>query len=346
MKKIIIVAITLIVLFMAFVLSTKGNDIARAMFVSKYSEQSDYVKKEVDRINSKSFSKDEIKAANNFNDFGQLYDIQEGLKSDFAYYDTDVAYQEIFIKNKKQTTMSYDLLNGGNMVVLDKMNVNTPIPAYQEFRQGTRWFYVKLLKRIRDGDLEYVKKEFININENKIRQLLGANTFIKSLVFLDLIKEDLKFAKYVSSKYDLKLTLRKLTREEYSLSRSIDSEMELYFSLRYQNPEVFISQEDENYYYEHAYFYINKLKEYFAEEIEIDNYKKITYNHDFGYIEEYGSPIINILANVLEPMLSYYKKDFTKYNYDVTIFNTEGYNPEGFDSLGFDKDGFNKKELK
>lgn len=320
----------LLVLFLNF------NKISRHLFESKYSENSVYITKEINNISTIKYSEKDISKYKIFEMFNSTYNVDlkpmpvDELNSImFDRVDSDYAYN-YYMKNPEnilKINIAFSLINDSAIVFTDKKMIHEKEASYSLLIESLNLEYVNFLKSFRSKDAKLINKsisDFNTFHNNKINQLTNSNTFSYSLTMLELINNDLKFAKYVFSKYKIKLDILMLSKENYSLEKVIDSEMALYFNLH----DNFTNNEyDLRYLKESSYSYIKSLKSYFSKDIDVgfdinvEKNLKFEYNEESGFIEKYGSPVSYLLLQVPKAKVWTYRQRFVDYNKDAFFYN-------------------------
>ncbi len=331
LKKIIIAIVILFITFTGYVLSLKGNIVARHLFENKYSETSDGVAKEIARIENKIYTQEEIDIHNQFIKTGENFQdddltpktkINDNFVIDFDSMDNDQFY-ELF-KNNIKKEKAKDFIDGDVIKYVEPRNVHAHFLYYQWFNDGIDLIYADFLKQIRNGKEVYT--EFSALHENKIRHMAGSNEFIHALNFLSLLEKDLEFVKYVKEKHNVTLPIRELKKGEYELKNVINSEMESGFSLiKNDLNELVFLQPDIRYMQDVMYKRQKTIEETLATDINtyIDvNNEDFDFNDSVGYIEEYGSPVAYILLD-MRPVNQKFRDDFYKHNESVKAFLKE-----------------------
>lgn len=324
MKKTIIgITIISVIASAGYYLSIKGNNIARSLFMDKYSQEKEHILKAEKDIQTRVFSEKQKQDYNNFIETSLNYDymnivpiktISEVEYIDFNSMDNDSFYNSV--KDKNQIQDFNKIIEGGVFLEINDREINNQIPSFQWFNEASMLNYALLLKEIRNG--KDISLEFKELQEDRLRHLAKTNLFIYNLILLDQLGNDISFAEYVKNKYNINLEIRELKEEEYSIKETFDSELELSFSVVYGLP----TKEDENYMKEAFYQYNNKLKEIFKTDInkkvDVEN---VDFNIQEGYVEKYGSPIANILIETARPINQTYRNDFYEYNERVKEYN-------------------------
>lgn len=348
-KNILGVAIATVIGFSSYVASIKGNDIARNVFTQKYAEPTAEVVEVRANYNSRVVTKTDIENWINLSTLNNLYpdhEIEEDhtelmidSNTDFSKID-DIQFIEGQLKNseqKERLALFEKIVLGEAIQHKEKRNIKEQIPAFQTYSKAESLMYLKTLSLIKSNKTEEAIAYFEKIHNAKLNQLDKTNMMIFSLVLVDRLQADLKFFKYVKDTYDITLKVKPLKKKHYNLKEAIDSDKELFLSFKdsiatnYKESgktlldsdlDIVFSDVDMNYMDQHSIYVLNQLQKYFDSDLTQENVdKELVYNFPQGYIEEYGSPIVYILANVSRPVLSQYKRHFFDYNEKLKELN-------------------------